>query len=160
MDKAVKTMSMLVDTVIREAQEHIDRERKCIVEAKTLADTAASDEIARLKDQNSYLAQLLQTERAKSERAKDELIKRISGLLGDFVSERDRSLRESFADVSEGNEKTQSVLTDFNEEHAQRVDGVVSRGQEWSVGLEKKAGENKRLRDGSLKVKSSQYLKK
>ncbi|KAI0035071.1 kinesin motor domain-containing protein, partial [Vararia minispora EC-137] len=151
MDKAVKAMSLLVDGILREAQEHIDRECKSVLEAKALAEVAAKDEVRRLKEQNAHLARLLQAERTKSEKAKDDLIKRISGLLGDFVSDRDRSLREAFADISEGNEKAQGALASFETEHGQLVDGLTARGKDWSVGLEKKTGENKRLRDGSLK---------
>jgi hypothetical protein len=154
MDKAVKAMSLLVDTILREAQEHIDRERKSVLDAKALAEAAAGDEIRRLKEQNAHLARLLQAERSKSEKAKDDLIKRISGLLGDFVSDRDRSLREAFADIEEGNEKAQGALKEFSTEEVAIADGVAARGKEWALGLEKKAGENKRLRDGSLKVRT------
>ncbi|THH16360.1 hypothetical protein EW146_g4276 [Bondarzewia mesenterica] len=132
-DKALKSMGALVETVIREALEHIEVERKSMLEAKALADTATNNEIHRLQEQN------------------DDLIKRISGLLGDFVTERDRSLREAFMDVTDSNEKGERAMASFVDQHVSKVEGVVVRGHEWSVGLEKKGGENKRLRDGALK---------
>jgi len=67
------------------------------------------------------------------------------------VSDRDRGLREAITDISEGNERAQGTLLGFREEHTQRIDAVLTSGSEWTSGLEKKAGENKRLRDVSLK---------
>lgn len=151
-EKALKNMSVLVDSIMREAQEHIDLERKAVLEAKALADNAANEEISRLQDQNAYLIRLVQNERAKSENAKDELLKHVSGLLGDFVTERDRSLREALANAVESNEKGEGAMSHFANEHVDRVELVVTRGQEFSMSLDKKGGEHKRLRDGALKA--------
>lgn len=150
-DKALKSMGSLIETIVREAQEHVEIERKSVLDTKVLADSAANDEIARLQEQNAHLADLLENERVKSERARDDLIQRISGLLGDFVVDRDRSLREAFTDITESNVKAEGAMASFIGEHVNRVEGVVVRGLEWSAGLEKKGGEGKRLRDGALK---------
>lgn len=152
-DKALKSMGSLIETIVREAQEHVEIERKSVLDTKVLADSAANDEIARLQEQNAHLADLLENERVKSERARDDLIQRISGLLGDFVVDRDRSLREAFTDITESNVKAEGAMASFIGEHVNRVEGVVVRGLEWSAGLEKKGGEGKRLRDGALKVR-------
>lgn len=52
-----------------------------------------------LKNQNKVLSRLLQLERTRAERARSELVQRISGLLGDFVEERDRGLREAIVEI-------------------------------------------------------------
>lgn len=156
-EKALKGMSSLIESIIREAQDHIETERKAAEEAQLLASTASGEEIHRLQEQNAYLFCLLESERIKSERAKDDLIKRISGLLGEFVNERDRSLREAVTDISEGNERGEEVMTHFGEEHGKKVEAIVTRGQEWNAGLAKKSGEGKRLRDGGLKVRSASW---
>ncbi|KAI0322237.1 P-loop containing nucleoside triphosphate hydrolase protein [Amylostereum chailletii] len=152
MDRAINAMSQLVETIVREERENIDREHKAILEAKTLTEATANEEMRHLQEQNVYLAQLLQTERAKSDRAKDDLIKRISSLLGDFVVDRDRSLKDAFADISDGNKKAHGALAAFTDEHSQRTQGIVTRGQDRILTLETSSGENKRLRDGSLKA--------
>ena len=152
MDKAIKAMSQLFDDVVREAHEYVEQERKAVLDAKSLTETTMSGEVKRLQEQNAYLAQLLQCERVKSERARDELIRRISGLLGEFVMDRDRSLKDAFTDLSEGNEKAQGGLTAFSDDFTQRSDSLIARGKEWDLQLDKRSGENKRLRDGSLKV--------
>ncbi|TFY82626.1 hypothetical protein EWM64_g1392 [Hericium alpestre] len=154
-EKMVRSTGSLVEAIIQEAQQHIEAERKTILEAKAVADQATNEEIRRLQDQNVYLVRLLQNEKAKSDRAKDDLIKRISGLLGDFVTDRDRSLREAITDVKESNEKAEGSLAHLADEHLQRVETSVTRGQEWSMNLDKKGGENKRLRDGALKTLSA-----
>lgn len=147
-------MSSLIESIIREAQDHIETECKAAEEAQLLASAASNEEIRRLQEQNAYLVSLLETEKVKSERAKDDLIKRISGLLGEFVNERDRSLREAVTDISEGNERGEEVMVQFGEDHGKTVEGIVTRGQEWAPVLSKKGGEGKRLRDGALKVSS------
>lgn len=145
-------MSSLIESIIREAQDHIETECKAAEEAQLLASTASNEEIRRLQEQNAYLVRLLETEKVKSERAKDDLIKRISGLLGEFVNERDRSLREAVSDISEGNERGEERMVQFGEDHGKKLEGIVARGQEWGPVLSKKGGEGKRLRDGGLKV--------
>ena len=147
-------MSALVECVVREAQEHIDLERKAVLDAKVLADNVAHEEIRRLQNQNAFLVRLLQNEKAKSELAKDELIKRISGLLGEFVNERDQGLREAVSHATESNDQGDEAMARFQEEHVHYVEGVVTRGQEWYISMDKKGGEGKRLRDGALKVTS------
>lgn len=145
-------MSSLIESIIREAQDHIETECKAAEEAQLLASAASNEEIRRLQEQNAYLVSLLETEKVKSERAKDDLIKRISGLLGEFVNERDRSLREAVTDISESNERGEEVMVQFGEDHGKKVEGIVTRAQEWAPVLSKKGGEGKRLRDGALKV--------
>lgn len=145
-------MSSLIDNIIREAQDHIESEHKASEEAQLLTSTAAHEEIRRLQEQNAYLVRLLETEKVKSERSKDELIKRISGMLGDYANERDRSLREAVADISEGNQRGEEVMRQFGEEHAKKIGSIATRGEVWSVELGKKGGDGKRLRDGGLKV--------
>ncbi|KAI0062278.1 kinesin-domain-containing protein [Artomyces pyxidatus] len=154
-ESALNAMASLVQGVIRDAQERLTLERKSVLETKILVESATASEVRHLREQNARLVRMLQSEKAKSDRAKDELIKRVSGLLGEFVSERDRSLRESLTDITDGNTKAEGAMTLFAGDHLRRVEGVVARGQEWSADLEKKGPSSKRLRDGALKSLSS-----
>ena len=90
----------------------------------------------------------------KAERAKDELLKRIAGLLGNFTLERDRSLREAFAEMTESNAAAEVGMEKLGKEQAQRVDAVLGKGAEWSASLTKRSGEGKRL---SVKLVSIHY---
>ena len=84
---------------MRQATNDIARESQAISEVKILANTAASEEIARLKQQNEELSRLLDRGRVDAEKAKDELVKRVSGLLADFLNERQVFLRTTIEDV-------------------------------------------------------------
>lgn len=140
---------------MQEAHDHITSEQKSLQEAKALADTTSKAEVVRLKQQNALLTRLLESEKVKADQAKDELLTRISGLLGNFTAERDRSLREAFTEMSESNAVAEAGMLKLGKEQGQRLDDVIGMGSEWSVALTRRAGEGKRTRDGAFKVRAS-----
>lgn len=150
-------MGSLVDTIVHDAREYVTSERESVLQAKALASTAANTEIARLREQNTLLTKLLESEKVKAERAKDELIQRVSGLLGEFTSARDRSLREVVSSVQADNTKAEAEMLQFGTKHGEAMDGLVKRGDESGVTMERRGTEGKRTRDGALKV-SFRYL--
>jgi hypothetical protein len=151
-EKAFRSLGVITDTILQEAHEYISSEQKTLQEAKALAENTSKAEVTRLQQQNALLTQLLESEKLKADRAKDELLKRISGLLGNFAMERDRSLREAFADMSESNVAAEADMVKLGKEQVQRLDAVIDKGIQWSTALDRRAGENKRTRDGGLKV--------
>ena len=93
-----------------------------------MANTAASEEIARLKQQNEELSRLLDRGRVDAEKAKDELVKRVSGLLADFLNERQVFLRTTIEDVQAETLRPQS--------HAnQRLKKQPRSGATWKAEL-------------------------
>lgn len=149
---ALKAMASLMESVIREAREYVEAERESVQDAKTLATMTAGDEIARLRQQNAILLRMLETEKTKADKAKDELIQRISGLLGEFIWERDRSLREAVGVVRNGDEEAEGRIGAFAGRHEEIMDEMQSRGTTVGTNLQRKAGEGKRTRDGAYKV--------
>jgi kinesin family member 11 len=127
-------------------------ERKHSTEVKSLAESQAEEQIRYLTEQNAQLTRLLQTERSKSERMKNDLVERVSGLLNDFVAERNRSLEESFTKMKQENGRAEGTLNGFTEEYSRKSNVVMTRNQELSTLLEKKGEQCKRLRDGANKV--------
>ena len=117
-----------------------------------MADSTSNAEVLRLQQQNALLTRLLESERTKAERAKEELIQRIAGLLGNFTTERDRSLREAFAEMTESNSSAEAGMVKLGKEQGQRLDAVVEKGMEWTTTLNKREGDLKRTRDGGFKV--------
>uniref|UniRef100_D8PT11 Kinesin n=1 Tax=Schizophyllum commune (strain H4-8 / FGSC 9210) TaxID=578458 RepID=D8PT11_SCHCM len=105
-EKAVAGMGAVADAVAREAAEFAEAERAAAAEARGLAESAAADEVARLRAQNDALKRMLEDERTKGARAKDDLIQRISGLLGEFVAERDRGLRQAIGSTALDGKRT------------------------------------------------------
>jgi len=145
-------MGSLVDTIVREAREYVDSERETVLKAKALANTAANTEIGHLREQNALLTKLLESEKLKAEKAKDELIQRVSSLLGEFTSARDRSLREAVSHVQAGNAKAEEEMAQFGRKHNGMMDNMAARSAESATSMERRGTEGKRTRDGALKV--------
>ncbi|KAF8274997.1 P-loop containing nucleoside triphosphate hydrolase protein [Lactarius quietus] len=154
-EKALDSIAVLVQSVIQETHKHMVAERERNAEAKSTAESQAEEQICRLKDQNAQLTRLLQHEKLKSERMKNELVERVSGLLNEYVADRDKSLEEAVVAIKEENSQAESMLNRFTDEYSQKVDDVMKRNQELYTDIEKKSDQCKRLRDGAVKSLSS-----
>ena len=152
-EKAFKSVGSLLETIVQESQTYIQQERQLLVDAKALSDEVTSAEIGRLQEQNTLLARLLESERLKSDKAKDQLISRISGLLGDFTAERDRSLRVAFEEMHNRNVIGEGEMERCGNENGERIVNVIRAGEDWNSSLTRRGGESKRLRDGAFKVR-------
>lgn len=119
-----------------------------------MADSTTRGEISRLQDQNILLTRALDAEKAKSERAKEDLVKRIIALFDAFTAERGESLRGMFSEIAESNTAAQAGMEKLGKDQGQRLEGLMGRGREWGGALTKRADESKRLRDGGMKVSS------
>ncbi|KAI9065177.1 kinesin-domain-containing protein [Trametes sanguinea] len=151
-EKAFQELGGLIETIKQEALTFVANERKTLQEAKALADNTTNTEILRLKQQNALLTRLLETERVEAKRSADALLERIAGLLGDYTNERDRSLRETFSEMTESNTAAEADMQQLGEKQGQQLEAAVLRGSEWSEELTKRSGEGKRLRDGGIKA--------
>lgn len=148
----MKTLGTLIEILAQEARAFINSERESIISAKILATNAATAEITHLREQNELLLRLLQSENAKSEKAKDDLIQRVSSLLGEFTAARDESLRAAVSQVSDRNLEAEANITKFESDHGQIMDSMVSSGKASHTVFDRKSKEGKRTRDGALKV--------
>lgn len=151
-EKALQSMGSLIKTIVEGARAYVDFERETVFQAKALAHTAASTEVTRLREQNALLARMLESEKIKADKAKDDLIQRVSGLLGEFTSARDRSLREAFNQVQVSNQEAEESMLQFGANHGEIMDSMLSRGGESAATLDKGGADGKRTRDGALKV--------
>ncbi|KAJ7172431.1 P-loop containing nucleoside triphosphate hydrolase protein [Mycena filopes] len=143
-EKALKAMNALVENVVREARSFVEAERDAVVEAKP--------EMSRLRGQNELLARMLEEEKLRGEKSKDELLQRVSGLLGEFTRERDRGLREAVGIVQAGNVKAEEGMKVFERKHGELAETMEAKGKEVAKGVEKWGGDAKRTRDGALKA--------
>ncbi len=151
-ETAFHELSALTEAIKQEALEFISAERKTLQEAKSLADNTTNVEIQRLREQNALLTRLLETEHKEAKRSADALLKRIADLLGDFTTERDRSLRETFSEMTESNKAAEHEMQQLGQKQGQQLDAAVVRGSSWSEHLTKRGVEGKRLRDGGIRV--------
>ncbi|KAG8857200.1 kinesin motor protein cin8 [Tulasnella sp. 330] len=152
---AFKTAVGLVDTVVLEAKAFVDEERKAFEELRDMTEHAASSEVSRLKNQNKLLTQLLDSEKVKAERMRDDLIKQVSCLLVGFTEARDASVREAVGAVREDIEEGQMEMAQY----ATRVEGKVGEGvgrmQKMSSKIESRIGDGRNARDGGLTALST-----
>jgi kinesin family protein 11 len=148
-------MGSLIGTAVDEALSFIKVEGESTLQVKAVTDEMSRAEISHLQTQNALLSRALEAEKIKSEKAKEELLQRISGLLGDFVSARHQELSEAFGTVVKGNVRVEEELAKFGQRHERLIDHANSRGAELSASFTRKGVEGKRLCDGAMKVVSS-----
>ncbi|KAG6818097.1 hypothetical protein H0H87_000001 [Tephrocybe sp. NHM501043] len=151
-EEALAAMLSLVDKVVKFAAEFIATERANIQQAKDMSADISQREIDRLSQQNEALVNMLNAEKIKGDKAKDELIQRISGLLGDFTAERDRSLREVVGAVQERNYKGKEEVQAFMARHEDLLENMEMVGVEVDEEFEQRRREGKRTRDGAFKT--------
>ncbi|KAH9856982.1 kinesin-domain-containing protein [Lenzites betulinus] len=154
-EKAFQDLGGLAETIKQEALDFVATERKTLQAAKALADNTTNTEIIRLRQQNDLLTRLLETERVEAKRSADALLERIAGLLGDYTNERDRSLRQTFSEMTESNTAAEHDMHDLGQKQGQQLEAAVVRGGTWSEQLAKRGVEGKRLRDGGIKALNS-----
>ncbi|KAI0636868.1 kinesin-domain-containing protein [Trametes polyzona] len=154
-EKAFQELGGLTEAIKQEALDFVATERKTLQEAKALADNTTNTEILRLRQQNVLLTRLLETERVEAKQSADALLKRIAGLLGDYTNERDRSLRETFSEMTESNSVAEHDMELLGQKQGQQLEAAVVRGSAWSEQLAKRGVEGKRLRDGGMKALNS-----
>ncbi|KAI0647148.1 kinesin-domain-containing protein [Trametes meyenii] len=154
-EKAFQELGSLTEAIKQEALEFVALERKTLQEAKALADNTTNTEILRLKQQNTLLTRLLETERVEAKRSADALLERIASLLGDYTNERDRSLRETFSEMTESNTAAEHEMQQLGQKQGQQLDAAFVRGSAWSEQLAKRGVEGKRLRDSGVKALNS-----
>ena len=98
------------------------------------------------------MAQLLHIEKAKSERTRDELIQRISGLLGEYTEARDQSLRETVSDICQNMSTGEAAIGEFLDAHTAQLEVGVKRRRTWDSSLEKRGTDAKEAREIGIKV--------
>ncbi|KAI0079935.1 kinesin-domain-containing protein [Panus rudis PR-1116 ss-1] len=151
-EKAFKSLGSLAQNVLQEAQSYIATERKSLLEAKSLADNTSKAEITRLRQQNDLLTRLLESEKVKAERAKDDLLNQISSLLSEFTSERDRSLRDTFSEMTESNSIAEKGMVALGSQQGQKLDKIVEDGRKWGTSLEKTSVDARKAQDAGSKA--------
>lgn len=145
-------MAFLIDTILGEALAFVKAEADSASQVKTLVDDMSNAEITRLQAQNALLLRLLETEKVNTEKAKDELLQRISGLLGDYLATRDSGLREVFGIIAKGNGEAEEVVSKLVESHDRVMNDATARGADLSASFQRRRTECKRTHDGALKA--------
>ena len=152
LENALKAMTSLTEGILKEALHFIDTEQRLMHKARSLAENVNETEILRLKRQNQVLMQLLDDEKQKAQKAQHDLLQRISSMLGDYVNERDRSLRQAVGLVQNENQEALDTLSTFATNHDQIMASNQEKALEVDSTLREKGQEHKRTRDMVFKV--------
>ena len=148
----LKAITSLIESVIREAEDFVNKERKSALEAKSLASKTSNAEIARLRQQNTLLTRLVESEHAASERATNEVVLQVAEILAGVDAAREERLKEVTEKVREGNDGGETDLLEFERKHNDIADNMVVRGKEVLKALEKKGAEGKKTKQAALTV--------
>ena len=151
-EATLKTLGSFAEAVIREASDHIDAERDMAHQAKTLVISTTQNEITRLRQQNELLSKTLEAERMRTSTGKDELIQRISSLLSEFTSQREKSLTDAVHVFQDRNNKGEAAMQTLVEGHSSIMEKMENDGVLIMEALRRRGAEGKRTRDGAFKV--------
>ncbi|KAJ3845075.1 kinesin 2 [Lentinula raphanica] len=149
---AVKAIHNVLEHVLREAANFFDSEQEALNKATAVVHQATTSEVERLRAQNRALQALVEKQKADSNKAKDELLHKVSGLLVNFVNEQDRGLRKAAASIQEGNLAAEDGLRSFDQQHGQVVESLEQARTSLTAVNDQCQSEAKRMKDGSLKA--------
>jgi kinesin family protein 11 len=150
--KAVDTLQVALESIVRQAKTFVEEQRKLVAEIKEYANAQAQVEIARLKKQNQLLNQMVANERSKANAAKDDLVKRVTGLLDNFLQERDESLKVATKGLQRENDGMLKATEAEFVNHGKTYDTAEARIHAFDGVLQQNTRENKRKRDMISKV--------
>ncbi|PFH54335.1 hypothetical protein AMATHDRAFT_186247 [Amanita thiersii Skay4041] len=151
LEDSLNTLGSLAESVVRDASQYIENERIAKSKTRTLAEVSSNTEVQRLKKQNQVLLNLLDNEKQKGEKSRQELLQRINGLLGDYLKERDTSLRLAVGLVQAENSQAEQALSEFSASHSQLIAASDGHAAELNTTLSSVGQGCKRTRDGALK---------
>ncbi|KAK2466898.1 hypothetical protein APHAL10511_001156 [Amanita phalloides] len=151
LENALNSMTLTTESILKEALHFIEVEQNLMQKAKFLAEDVNNAEIQRLKKQNQVLLQLLDDEKQKSQKSQSDMVQRISSMLGDYVNERDRSLRQAIGLVHDENNEATNTLSTFTTDYDQIMARNRDKALNVNSALREKSQEYKRTREGVLK---------
>ncbi|EJD06038.1 kinesin-domain-containing protein [Fomitiporia mediterranea MF3/22] len=137
--QAIQSLWSVMERLVRDTRSAIESERKAAERQNELVAHAARAEIARLREQNARLSELLDSEKRSALKARDALVKSISSLLVDFTEERDRGLREAVSGIQESNVQGTENMETFAKKHDVLMSESSARSRAWSASLDKVA---------------------
>lgn len=152
LENAFKVMTSVTEGILKDALHFIETEQHLMEKARTRVEDASNSEVQRLKKQNQALLQLLDDEKQKSQKAQHDLLQRISSMLGDYMNERDRSLRQAIGIAQDENQEVIETLSAFTANHEQIMNDNQDKALGVDSSLREKGQEYKRTRDAAFKV--------
>ncbi|KIY43413.1 kinesin-domain-containing protein [Fistulina hepatica ATCC 64428] len=151
LETVFKNMAALFEGMVNDAMVYVEAERQSVLQVKSLAEKASGEEIARLTAQNEMLKEMVEQERVAGQKAKDELLQRVSGLIGDFVNERDQCLRNAVGQAVKSNRQAVADAKEFGTGHGKVMSSMEAHALSMDSIVQQRRVEGKRTWDAAMK---------
>ncbi|KAF8742042.1 Kinesin protein, partial [Rhizoctonia solani] len=152
-DKALQAACHLLETAVTESQRYIQENVKLSVSRMhQLAKETSQNEVLRLRGQNESLVSLLEAERVRSDRMRDEAIARVTALITGFTAESQKGLYEAVAATRAGLGEGEEALSRFAVEHEEEAERVVETTEGLVSVLQGKEAEGKQIKEDGIKA--------
>ncbi|QRW18820.1 kinesin motor domain protein [Rhizoctonia solani] len=109
-------------------------------------------DVLRLRGQNESLVSLLEAERVRSDRMRDEAIARVTALITGFTAESQKGLYEAVAATRAGLGEGEEALSRFAVEHEEEAERVVETTEGLVSVLQGKEAEGKQIKEDGIKA--------
>ncbi|KAJ4487931.1 kinesin 2 [Lentinula aciculospora] len=149
---AVKAIHTAMEHVLQETAKFFEREQEALVKASAVVQQSTDSEVERLREQNRALLVLVEKQKAGANKAKDDLLQKVSGLLVNFVNEQDRGLRDAAASIQDANVAAENGMLSLNQRHEQVVDSLEQSRASLIAFSDQSRSDAKKMRDGSMKT--------
>ncbi|CAE6473630.1 unnamed protein product [Rhizoctonia solani] len=152
-DKALQAACGLLETVVTESQSYIHENVKLgVSRMQQLAKQTSDNEALRLRRQNEVLASLLETERIRSERMRDQVTAQISALITGFTTDSHKGLCEAVTLACEGLQEGEEALDAFAVQHEAEAEQAVKTAEGLVNVLQSREAEGRQIKEDGLKA--------
>ena len=153
LQEAIFALYSLVDTTVRDVQGFLKEGRYSLRAMRDLTETSVHEKASHLKQQNEILAQMLVKERKDAEKAKSDLIQRVSGLLDEFMQKRDESLKGSVENLQNSNMEEKAVLVSTFGRQVDIHQDAMQRNTNLDNGLGRTGAQAEEIREDATNVR-------
>ena len=151
LEESSTTLSSFIENISQKIQAYLNTELSALDEIQALAKNLVAKEMSSLRRQNEILAKMLLEERKNGEKAKNDLLQRVSGLLGDFMQKRDDSLKESIGNLQRSNKEVEDLLNSTYVQQVSAHEDMITRTKKSGLYLDEVNGQgldSKKLAEG------------
>lgn len=153
-EQSVDALQAALNDIVLKARQYLQEQQEILTEMKENADNHTDYELSRLRKENAWLNSLVDKERQQAQASKDGLIARISDLLGDFLNERDASLRQAVGGLQQSHDAQMDVAKTYHQQQDGRLGNVGEKSKAFESSLQTASREGKRKREAVGEVRS------
>ncbi|PPR08103.1 hypothetical protein CVT24_010564 [Panaeolus cyanescens] len=128
-EQSISTLYSLMTSLAKDIQTYLRDERKSLQDIHDSGKDSAQKEIARLKQQNKILANMIVQEQQNAEKARGDLLQSINGLLGDFLQQRDAALRLSVTSLQKSNDQARASFSSTLEQQSKLHGDIITQNE-------------------------------